>query len=228
MADSKHNTDEWISLCEARALVMNIYLAPLFSGHWLLERLRTKQIRWRYWGRRVVGLSSPQSTDDGPITGDPAFWQHARIEVFWDESWARLVVKWEYGADIVTKLRHKWWRGVEIFRIELLHADVEALLPKDARPRSSPVRQLSLSDEGKPEPESTAVQNTATWVADEARQLKAAGKIPADIIRARFAKLLADQMNKAARAKRLPPNLRPVTSGYIKLSDWGVWPIDKI
>jgi hypothetical protein len=161
MANQQDNTDDWILLHEARALVTDFYLAPTFSAGWLLQRLRTGQLRWRYWGRRVVGLSSPPSTDDGPINGDPAFWE-GRTQVFWDESWAKLTIKSRPALILGTKRVVESWQGVEVFRIEVPRAEVRALLSavrstskpqKRAGPKASGVIEVLLHlfpPEGRP------------------------------------------------------------------------------
>jgi hypothetical protein len=217
----KSNT-VWIFLRDARKLVADRRYGGALgrAGSWLEEQLAEGRMPSRYQDRKPHGpdevrlwCSPPSAADDNGDDSwlDPTVWVRPNLtEVRWDESSA-------------------WWDGFggyDLFGIEVPLAAVEALLPAAVEPEA-PVEQPPLPAE---EPESPAVQNTASWIAAEARQLKHAGKIPAGIIKTEFAKMLVDQMGKAARAKRLPTQLRPVTSGYLKdkLSDWDLWPIDKI
>src|SRR5262245_33529097 len=68
---------------------------------------------------------------------------------------------------------------------------------------------------------------TAVWLYGAARRLKMAGKIPEDIGPQRFAKILGEEMRKAAKTVS---TIKPVGWGHIKnnLKNWGLWPISRI
>jgi hypothetical protein len=68
---------------------------------------------------------------------------------------------------------------------------------------------------------------TVRWVTGEARRLKAAGKIDESIQITDFAKLLEENMEKAAKTDK---TLKPVKWQHIKnsLPAWGLWPVTSI
>ena len=69
--------------------------------------------------------------------------------------------------------------------------------------------------------------DTKTWIAAEARRMKAAGEIPPDIRITDFARELECRMEKAPEKDR---SLRPVGWRHIKnmLPRWGLWPVSCI
>lgn len=67
------------------------------------------------------------------------------------------------------------------------------------------------------------------WITREARRLKRTDKIPAGIKMTPFAKMLATNLEEAARTDR-SISIKPVGWRHIlnKLKKWGLWPIDAI
>jgi hypothetical protein len=90
---------------------------------------------------------------------------------------------------------------------------VLALLPKDARLPPEKPRRVKSKD----------------WIIKEAQRLKRLDEIPADISKTDFAKLLADNMDRAAKADH-SISIKPVGWEYIfnHLRKWGLWPISAI
>ena len=99
--------------------------------------------------------------------------------------------------------------------IQVGYEAVVALLPKAARV---------------PQPESQEEPgriSSQIWITTEAKRLKRADEIPADISKTEFAKLLADNLTKAAKTN---PSIHPIGMESIRnrLKDWRSWPIPAI
>jgi hypothetical protein len=99
---------------------------------------------------------------------------------------------------------------LEFDGIEYLLAEVEALLPLGAD---------QVADGG--------FESTKTWIANDVRQMKADGEIPADIRVTDLARQLAQRMHKAAKTN---PSIRPIKPRSIEniLRRCGLWPVPSI
>jgi hypothetical protein len=86
-------------------------------------------------------------------------------------------------------------------------------------------RLLALLPDESPEREE--IHGTGAWIAAEAKRMKDANKIPADIRISEFARKLERNLNKAAKRD---DSLRPIKAKSIEngLRDWGVWPVASI
>ena len=202
----RNNTTTWISLLDARALVVRAYGATQRAERLLVEWLGERRVRWScklFEPARVAELAAQQReclaggvvllnvANTAYSEGDPAFWRTS-LEINWEESWAR--EKYAMG-------------GTAAFGIRVVREDVLALLPEEPSER-----------------EGAAASNaSARWIADEARQMKAAGKIPPT--KSKFARELEQRMDKAADADRSIRRLKwkSIRNG---LKGWGLWPAD--
>ena len=233
MAAIEPNTD-WISWedLHQRALT-KFHNAPARTAPWLQEQFVAGKLRWRYWECYPYGWSKDLFKDkprrlDEPVMGDPAAWRQPH-KVCWEEG--RLEVVNMFGD------------GRELHGIEVLRADAEALglLPTEPQqPALAGMAQLSAMPGLAAAPAATELpgpellhpdaQNTARWLTEEAKRMKAAGEIRAGISKTEWSEKLATQMKDAAEARRLPSHLRPVSALYIrdKLSAWDIYPIDQI
>ena len=145
-------TTTWISLSDAKDLVVSAYGATQKAETLLKKWLGEKRVRWTcelFEPARVADLAALQGVFLAVATvaysnGDPAFWR-ADLEINWAESWAR--ERYAHGGNCA-------------YTITVVREEVLAQLP--AEPDA---------------PEGTAA--SWIWLAAEARQMK--GKIPPDI-----------------------------------------------
>jgi hypothetical protein len=117
------------------------------------------------------------------------------------------------------------WRGRHrVFRVKVALEDVQQLLPEDV---------LATLAERRPntqeEPAVVRRMPAMQWIAREAWRLKRIDAMPDDISKTEFAKLLADNMERAATYD-LSISITPITWKYIRnhLSEWALWPIPVI
>jgi hypothetical protein len=202
----RNNTTTWISLLDARALVVRAYGATQRAERLLVEWLGERRVRWScklLEGPSASELAALQRGQVGSISlvadaaysdGDPAFWR-TNLEINWEEGWARA--------------KRSVVGGTEACGIRVVREDVLALLPEE------------------PDEHTEAVTGGAskTWITAEARRMKATGEIPPTI--SKFARLLARRMDKAATADR---SIRPIEWESIrnKLGEWDLWPATSI
>ena len=199
-----NTTTTWISLSDARALVIEAYGATQKAETLLKKWLGEERVRWTcklFEPARVADLAALQreSAAAGIVltvatvassNGDPAFWR-ADLEIKWAESWARK--KYMHG-------------GAGAYTVTVVREDVLAQLPAEPD-----------------EPEGMAA--SWIWLAAEASQMRAAKKIPA--LKSEFARELAKRMLRAAIADH---SLRPIQWESIRndLSKYDLWPPDLI
>jgi hypothetical protein len=205
-ADCEIST-QWISLGEALALFVEVYGSPRRSGELLVEALGKGQVRWCC---RL--LEGGHTLEEAAALKREA--RAAGLAILYADSVYREgdPAFWRAGPE--TNFDESWARekyvidGSAAYGIQVAREDVEALLP--AKP-----------------PVLKGFGGAKSWITIKARQLKAAGKIRADITKADFARLLADRMREAAGTD---PSVRPITARSIanKLAEWGLWPISKI
>jgi hypothetical protein len=161
----------WISLTEARALVVRAYGAVHKAEELLKEWLGDGRVRWScklFEGPSVSDVARLQrEAETGPVfffaadvaysDGDPAFWRTS-LDINWEGNWASQI--YVIG-------------GSRAYGIRVVREDVLALLPA---------------------PSGTSKE----WIAAEVQQMKMAGEIPPTITK--LAQELERRMEKAERA----------------------------
>jgi hypothetical protein len=196
-----YTTTLWISLRDARALVVEAYGATQLAEKLLTKWLGQGLVRWsckRFEAARLPDLAERQRKADAAFwfldgdvaysEGDPAFWRRS-LEINWEESWAsQMYVE----------------RGNKAYGIRVAREDVLAQLPEQPGDR-----------------EAATLVASARWIAAEARHMKGTGQIPSRITD--FAKELAQRMDKAADSDR---SLRRLKWQSIRnrLHEWKLWP----
>jgi hypothetical protein len=204
---SGSTTTAWISLSDARQLVVNAYESKELAERLLVGWLGEGKARWScklFEGPRAADLAARQREATGgavwwvaPDTafseGDPAFWR-ASLKINWEDNSA-------HEQHVVG--------GARAYGIKIVREDVLAQLPG----------QLG-------EPEETTATSKG-WIVEKARRMKRAGEIPDGIRKTDFAKLLEEQMKKAVSTGKVK---KSVSWRYIKnrLEDWDLWPISSI
>jgi hypothetical protein len=128
----------WITLAEARKLVTEEVLAPSLAEQLIIERLRRGGMTWRSLYRegyrKVYGVevSEPdylwRQYDESPHDGDGAIQRIQVLRIYWDES--RVVRR--HGLIATT-----------LYRVEVLRADVLAMLRTERRKPPGPEPEIS-------------------------------------------------------------------------------------
>jgi hypothetical protein len=200
-------TTTWILLSVALDLLVDYYRDRGIAKRILLRALFAGDVDWRcarFEGRREPG---------DPDVGDPRFWRQTPATpadgVVYPDGGVYLVtlqINWEQDS-----AKTDIWNGCyTAVRIEVSREDVLALLPAE------------IQEEPMDGPTGSGI-----WISTEAKNMKKAGEIPANIGKSDFARELETRMRKAAKAD---PSIRPVKWTHIKnkLLDWGLWPISAI
>jgi hypothetical protein len=111
---------------------------------------------------------------------------------------------------------------------ELWVADFSRSIVEDPRRVGDEIYDLRFFPKPKPDPEPKATTANKSWIATEAKRMKAAGEINGSTRITSFAKQLEARLKEESKAG--DKSLKPVTWQYIKnmLPAWGLWPIDSI
>ena len=140
----------------------------------------------------------------------------------WRRWFAMDIVSLETGRVV---LQFPGYRQAVVFQPQVQSTDVLRLQARAAPPvvKTRPAPSPPAAATGDIEAPADRPMGTAEWIANEAKRLKAANKIPDHITD--FAKLLETQMAEAAVANK-SLQLRPVGWQHIKneLPGWGLWP----
>jgi len=216
--DRESSTVTWIWLWDALALLMQFY-----------PRVSAEQKLVRAIALRAVGHKRLALTDETVVTvstqgvasviprataSDLPIWRKLAGERDEPPRVLFAAISWEESTI------EAYWRGRHrIYRIKVVRDNVLRLLPEDA---------LATPPEEQPETPKVVRRVTAKeWITAEAKRLKRTDAIPADISKTAFAKLLADNMDRAATYDH-SISIRPVRWRYIRnyLSKWGLSDIE--
>lgn len=201
-AKPKASTGGEIWFNDAVALLAGTWGSAAVAEQVLVDALKADDKADRSWSHKLP--------DGTRVPGDTAFFNDLFVTVVRGENRAFISAPIEPIAPATSSsaVPNPDTVPAAVYAIKVARTVVMALMPAEA---------LAGDD----------LTATAVWVANEARRLKQAGKIPANIRISKLARDLADNMRAAADTDS---SIRPVGWRHIKnmLSTWGLWPTSSI